>query len=82
LPTIHHIKEVIMKRFIVYYPEFDSYIRITGGGWTSGHDAEAVNSYYTLENARKAVNVFPSLSTCQIFEIEKTIKYEATHSLS
>lgn len=63
-----------MNRFIIYDPDGDSYVKMTDGGWTSGHPAEAVNSYGSLEEARKDVRPFDSLKQCQIVEVIKTVE--------
>lgn len=60
-------------RFIIYNPASDSYIKFTDGCWTSGHDAEEVNSYDSLNEAREAIKLFESLQHCQIVEVHKTI---------
>jgi hypothetical protein len=62
-----------MKRFLIYNPKSQTYIRLSKGGWTSGHAAEAVNSFSSLENARAAALTFDSLHDCQIVEVEKTV---------
>lgn len=63
-----------MNRYLIYDPERDSYVRISDKGWTSGHLAEAVNSYGSLESVREAVRPFDSLKQCKIVEVVKTVE--------
>ncbi|MCV0439851.1 MAG: hypothetical protein K5880_14655 [Hydrogenophaga sp.] len=63
-----------MNRYLIYDPERDSYVKMTNGGWMSGFEAEAVNSYGSLEEAREDIRPFDSLKQCQIVEVIKTIE--------
>lgn len=67
-----------MKRYIIYDPYSDSYVKIEPRGWTSGHSAEAVNSYGSLESARKDIAPLDSLKSCRIVEVEKTVRIVQT----
>jgi len=70
-----------MKRFLIYDPKRQTYIKIARGGWSSGYPAEAVNSYSTLEEARAAALRFDSLKDCEIVEVQKTVSVLQHHAL-
>lgn len=70
-----------MKRFLIYDPKAKSYVKMVGGGWTSGHPAEAVNSYSSLEEARHTAGRFDSLKHCEIIEVQKTVTIVQNHAL-
>ena len=62
-----------MNRFIIYSPESESFVRIRHG-WTSGHPAEAVNSYASRDEAEKDKDRFDSLHDCIVQEVKKTVE--------
>ena len=62
-----------MNRFIIYCPDTDSFVRIRHG-WTSGHPAEAVNSYASFYEAETAKDRFDSLRDCIVLEVRKTVE--------
>lgn len=66
------------KRFIIYDPSGKSYVRIQDGGWTSGHDAEDVNSYALPTDAFRVIGLFDSLKNCQVREVNKTVEITGT----
>lgn len=70
-----------MNRYIIYDPKADSYVKMDKGGWTSGHSAEAVNSYGSLKEAREDVAPFQSLKDCVIVEVVKTLEAVQTWEL-
>jgi len=63
-----------MNRYLLYDPKSQTYIKMTNGGWTSGHEAEEVNSYSSYNDALEAVLPFESLKGAFIVEVKKTIE--------
>lgn len=62
-----------MNRFIIYDPGSQTFIKRSKGGWTSGHKAEAVNSYASFQEAYEDIQPFDSLKRCSIIEVKKEV---------
>jgi len=63
-----------MNRYLIYYPFFESFVKIERRGWTSGHRPEVVNSYGSRKEAQGMIDLFDSLKDCKVVKVHKTVE--------